>query len=219
MKFLERNANKYFEHCFGGAFFLEVSSITKKLTLKQQRFVDEYIISGNATQAAITIVSKSIKDPKMRQLWALKELAKRYTINYSQLIRPINWDRCIEAVAVMLSKETNKYQKIAAREILFIYFGKKDTYRLIESGAVVTNRNDELVIRWRNRCLKRDSFKCQLCGSTKQLNVHHISYWSADPVNRINPDNGITLCQKCHAKQHIGEQVYKLMESGGDSHD
>lgn len=34
-------------------FFLEVSSITKKLTLKQQRFVDEYIISGNATQAAI----------------------------------------------------------------------------------------------------------------------------------------------------------------------
>ena len=30
-----------------------VSSITKKLTQKQQRFVDEYIISGNATQAAI----------------------------------------------------------------------------------------------------------------------------------------------------------------------
>lgn len=34
-------------------FGKEVSSITKKLTLKQQRFVDEYIISGNATQAAI----------------------------------------------------------------------------------------------------------------------------------------------------------------------
>lgn len=31
----------------------EVSSITQKLTQKQQRFVDEYIISGNATQAAI----------------------------------------------------------------------------------------------------------------------------------------------------------------------
>ncbi|APU45131.1 terminase small subunit [Limosilactobacillus fermentum] len=30
-----------------------MSGITKKLTLKQQRFVDEYIISGNATQAAI----------------------------------------------------------------------------------------------------------------------------------------------------------------------
>ncbi|MGN1284164.1 MAG: terminase small subunit, partial [Candidatus Limosilactobacillus intestinavium] len=30
-----------------------MSSITQKLTLKQQRFIDEYIISGNATQAAI----------------------------------------------------------------------------------------------------------------------------------------------------------------------
>ena len=32
---------------------MEVSSISEKLTQKQQRFVDEYIISGNATQAAI----------------------------------------------------------------------------------------------------------------------------------------------------------------------
>ena len=30
-----------------------MSSITQKLTQKQQRFLDEYIISGNATQAAI----------------------------------------------------------------------------------------------------------------------------------------------------------------------
>ena len=30
-----------------------MSSISEKLTQKQQRFVDEYIISGNATQAAI----------------------------------------------------------------------------------------------------------------------------------------------------------------------
>ncbi|WP_416338441.1 terminase small subunit [Limosilactobacillus mucosae] len=28
-----------------------MSGITKKLTQKQQRFVDEYIISGNATQS------------------------------------------------------------------------------------------------------------------------------------------------------------------------
>ena len=31
--------------------FEEVSSIAKKLTQKQHRFIDEYIISGNATQA------------------------------------------------------------------------------------------------------------------------------------------------------------------------
>ena len=32
---------------------MEVSSIAGKLTQKQRRFIDEYIISGNATQAAI----------------------------------------------------------------------------------------------------------------------------------------------------------------------
>lgn len=37
----------------GLLLYREVSSITQKLTLKQQRFIDEYIISGNATQAAI----------------------------------------------------------------------------------------------------------------------------------------------------------------------
>lgn len=193
-----------------------MSSITQKLTQKQQRFVDEYIILGNATQTAIKVVSKSIKDPKMRQLWAAKELIKRYTINYSQLIRPINWEKCIDALAAILSKNANKYQKIAAREILFIYLGKKATYNLIENDAVVTDRNDELVVRWRKKCLKRDKYKCRICGSKKHLCVHHISYWSVDPVNRVNVNNGITLCDKCHAKQHIGEPVYKLMTSGGD---
>lgn len=37
----------------GFFILLEVSSIAGKLTQKQRRFIDEYIISGNATQAAI----------------------------------------------------------------------------------------------------------------------------------------------------------------------
>ena len=192
-------------------------SITQKLTQKQQRSVDEYIISGNATQAAIKAIGKSIVDPNMRRLWALKELAKRYTMNYSSRVRPINWNRCVDALAVIISKGANKYQKIAAREILFIYLGKKATYDLIENDAVVTSRNDELVTRWKNKCLKRDSYTCQVCGSKRHLCVHHVSYWSVDPINRINTDNGITLCNECHAKQHAGEPVYKLIMSGGDS--
>ncbi|MFR7638714.1 MAG: HNH endonuclease [Allobaculum sp.] len=48
---------------------------------------------------------------------------------------------------------------------------------------------------------KRDKV-CQHCGATDNLQVHHISHWSDDPVNRINPDNGILLC-----KNTIGRNI------------
>lgn len=40
---------------------------------------------------------------------------------------------------------------------------------------------------------------------------NYISYWSNDPVNRVNVDNGITLCRKCHAFEHRGESVHNLI--------
>ena len=46
-------AIEYISAAFVLLKFEEVSSIAKKLTSKQQKFVNEYIISGNATQAAI----------------------------------------------------------------------------------------------------------------------------------------------------------------------
>lgn len=51
-----------------------MSSITKKLTQKQQRFVDEYIISGNATQAAI----KAGYSKKTAKQSGAENLAKPY---------------------------------------------------------------------------------------------------------------------------------------------
>ena len=52
---------------------------------------------------------------------------------------------------------------------------------------------------WKEACKKRDGYKCQYCGSTQILQVHHI-------VSRKNTstffdiDNGITLCKNCHSK-------------------
>lgn len=53
---------------------------------------------------------------------------------------------------------------------------------------------------YRYEIYKRDSFKCQICESSKYLNVHHII-----PVKENNkltsildPTNCITLCRSCH---------------------
>lgn len=54
---------------------------------------------------------------------------------------------------------------------------------------------------WREQVLKRDGYKCRLCGSSERLEAHHIIPVSADPDGRYKYDrnNGITLCHECHA--------------------
>jgi len=50
--------------------------------------------------------------------------------------------------------------------------------------------------------LVRDDFTSQLCGTRRNLQVHHISYRShcgADSANNL-----LTVCQACHAAIHGG---------------
>lgn len=49
---------------------------------------------------------------------------------------------------------------------------------------------------------QRDGFKCILCGSKKDLQVHHLNSFSSDEANQINPLNGVTLCKDCHEGFH-----------------
>ncbi len=52
----------------------------------------------------------------------------------------------------------------------------------------------------RSRVLERDGWRCQECGSMKELEVHHIRHRSqlGDDVMH----NLITLCVSCHGKCH-----------------
>lgn len=77
--------------------------------------------------------------------------------------------------------------------------------------------------KWRNEIFKRDNFACQKCGNNTsgELNAHHIKKFSAilndikqkfplfpiiDISKNINDlwniSNGVTLCKKCHKKEH-----------------
>ena len=51
------------------------------------------------------------------------------------------------------------------------------------------------------RVLKRDKNSCVRCGSTKMLQVHHLTYENhlheAKHLNDL-----ITLCNNCHKKEH-----------------
>lgn len=56
---------------------------------------------------------------------------------------------------------------------------------------------------WREQVLKRDSYTCQRCGNTTEiLHAHHIKDVVHYPDLIFDVSNGLTLCSKCHAKEH-----------------
>lgn len=67
------------------------------------------------------------------------------------------------------------------------------------SGA---SRNMPEYITWRKAVYARDNYTCQECGSSSDINAHHIKAWSHYPNLRFDVDNGVTLCFDCHAKKH-----------------
>ena len=48
---------------------------------------------------------------------------------------------------------------------------------------------------WRFFVFERDNYTCQKCGSTNNLQAHHIS---RKPELGLITDNGQTLCEHCH---------------------
>ena len=92
------------------------------------------------------------------------ELAKRYMMGYDSIPESL----ASECKTIIASKDTNYMQKLAAKSILQIKYGKIETNNIIEEYAIVTDRNDSLVARWVKKVKKRDKV-CQICGSDKKL--------------------------------------------------
>ena len=61
-------------------------------------------------------------------------------------------------------------------------------------------------IEWVKNIYKRDNYTCQICGlkhsKKNPINAHHIESYNSNLDLRINIDNGITLCKKCHNNFH-----------------
>lgn len=53
---------------------------------------------------------------------------------------------------------------------------------------------------WKKEVLKRVGNQCEMCGSIKNINVHHEYPQKTHQIFSLDPDNGIVLCKKCHYK-------------------
>lgn len=69
-------------------------------------------------------------------------------------------------------------------------------------------RHNKGVVDWRVSVFERDEYTCNLCGrmSTEGDSVtlvsHHLNSYDRYPSQRLDVDNGATLCDKCHLEFH-----------------
>lgn len=71
-----------------------------------------------------------------------------------------------------------------------------------------TFRNTADYKRWRDAVMTKGGNRCAKCGATSgQLNAHHIKNIYDFPELRLDVDNGIILCNTCHAEEHKKENL------------
>lgn len=74
-------------------------------------------------------------------------------------------------------------------------------------------RNGNKLRNWRNSVFKRDNYICKICGKKGEIHAHHIEYFSSNHEKRYDINNGITLCVKCHGRQHNKDFEYRKPKS------
>jgi DNA-directed RNA polymerase subunit RPC12/RpoP len=67
---------------------------------------------------------------------------------------------------------------------------------------IILNRKDYRYRGWRKLVLSRDDYTCVQCGSTDNIQAHHIKLFSEFPELAFDVDNGMSLCATCHSEIH-----------------
>lgn len=78
---------------------------------------------------------------------------------------------------------------------------------ITEEYKLLRKRRD--YAQWRTSVYERDNYTCQCCGSSGgRLNAHHLHSFAKYPELRLDVDNGITLCTKCHDTTEVESLHY-----------
>ena len=88
-----------------------------------------------------------------------------------------------------------------SRKIDFVALQKSVTYLSYKSFL-----KSRYWIEVKKRILKRDGYKCVLCGSTLELNIHHNTYKNFKNEHRHLNDLS-TLCNNCHYNVHLVMEI------------
>jgi len=149
---------------------------------------------------------------------SVKQLAKKMNIPYdtfrktmASLVKKEVFKRCI---VPSTDKSTVSFTAIICNPWIFSKGDKismsildlfaNSSWRYICDDAESTDRNSYEYLKWKENVLKRDSYKCQCCGNSDELEVHHKENYADNEDLRVSVDNGISLCRNCHNSKVSG---------------
>ena len=120
-------------------------------------------------------------------------------------------DLIIDCVAVLIG-DYSICRKKAALLLLKHFLPHNFLKFLLEDSELYPfDRNDKRVREWTKKTLEKG--KCEKCGSIERLEAHHFIKWADYPQGRIDVNNGMCLCHKCHTEEHKFDQSYSMMKA------
>lgn len=106
-------------------------------------------------------------------------------------------------------KRSNSSNTYCSRKCYFVDFGnrqrgmKNPAWNGGISSDIKKERETKEGRAWKRGILYRDNYTCQKCGKRGgTLNAHHIKSFTNYPKLRLDLNNGITYCLKCHKEEH-----------------
>lgn len=73
---------------------------------------------------------------------------------------------------------------------------------LTEEDRLQLGRYEEGYKAWRCEIFKKYKHKCDICGSKKNKQVHHLESYANNKHLRTDINNGVCLCKDCHVEFH-----------------
>lgn len=167
------------------------------------------VIDNIEKQMNRAISKKDVNLFYLSKLQALHQLSKTlgfYNKN-SQVVDTKEFDY---RISLLHLKGKPFYFYIANALILDLMSSDWRKSATIEVIGRIVDRNSKEVNIWRKLVLQKDGYKCVDCESSENLQAHHILEWYEFPEGRVNIENGICLCGRCHHKRHpeMGEGMF-----------
>lgn len=221
---IKRNRNKKFSLEYAKQYFEEKNCKLLEDKYKNVDTLMTYICScGNASEIRLNDFKRGVRCQKCRDIKSGED--KRFSFEYV-------YDYFKEQGCELLEnkyKNSNtamKYICNCGKQSKTTFSTFKDGHRCQEcglkkiSGKNHCNYNPNLTdddridrrlikgyLQWVKDVYKKDNYICQKCGNRNsrknKLNAHHIEGYAENEDLRMDLDNGITFCQKCHQKFHV----------------